>query len=409
MTTRRIFDGIKVVDFGWVGVGPISAKHLADHGATVIRVESTQRPDVLRLAGPFAGGKPGINRSQFWADYNSSKLSVGLNLATETGRALARRLVVEWADVVVEGYTPKQMRAWGLHYEDLSRDRPDLVMLSTSQMGQTGPYNLYAGYGTQAAALAGYYNVTGWPDRPPVVVYGAYTDMLTPHFNVALLAAALDRRRRTGRGLWIDTSQMEVGILCQGAAVLDYTANGRVAVRKGNRDDRAIPHGVFPCGGEDRWVAIAVFTDEQWKGLCRVIERDELASDPAYATAARRREHEGAIEELIAAWTRQLSPQEAMARLQAVGVPAGAVLWMSDLHEDPHIRHWGFFEWPEHPVIGAAPYDGFMSHFSKTPGRLDRAPKIAEHTEHVMREVLRLSDEEIGQMLATEAIEFPPE
>jgi benzylsuccinate CoA-transferase BbsF subunit len=190
-----VFDGLKVADFSWVGVGPITIKHLADHGATVIHVESATRPDVLRLNPPFRGGA-GINRSQFFANFNTSKYGVTLNLNHPKGQAVARRLV-EWADVVAESYTPRAMKKWGLAYEDVRRINPAIVMISTCQQGQTGPHAAYAGYGNLAAATAGFFHLTGWPDREPAGPYGAYTDFINPHFAASALIAALDHWRRT--------------------------------------------------------------------------------------------------------------------------------------------------------------------------------------------------------------------
>src|SRR5262249_35856644 len=177
--------------------------------------------------------------------------------------------------------------AWGLHYEDLAPTRPDLVMLSTCQLGQTGPYAMYAGNGNMAASLAGYYEITGWPDRSPGLWHGRYTDMLPPGVGATLIAAALDTRRRTGKGQWIDLSQFESGVNHIPAAVLDYTVNGRIATRRGNRDDRACPHAVYRCRGDERWIAIAVSGDEEWRGCGRARGESPPGRNPAGTSPAR--------------------------------------------------------------------------------------------------------------------------
>ena len=402
----RVFDGIKVVDFGWIGVGPITARYFADHGATVIRVESLTRFDGLRMAPPNKDAKPGLNRSQFFANFNASKLSLGLNMAHPAARAVAKRLCLEWADVVVEGFTPKQMRAWGLHYEDLAPTRPDLVMLSTCQLGQTGPYAMYAGYGNMAASLAGYYEITGWPDRGPCMVYGAYTDMLTPGVGATLLAAALDYRRRTGKGQWIDLSQFESGVNHIPAAVLDYTVNGRIATRRGNRDDRACPHAVYRCRGDERWIAIAVFGDEEWRALVRVMENPAWAQAGRFTTEAGRKANEEELDRLIDEWTQTWDAEQLEILLQRAGVAAGLVAKQSDLHEDPQLRDRGFFVWREHSVMGRSPYDGVMSHLSKTPAEVAAAPLLGEHYDAVLRGILQFSEEEVAELIGQGVVEM---
>ena len=234
MTRRYAFEGIKVADFAWVGVGPITTKYLADHGATVIRIESHTRPDVLRLAPPWRDGQPGLDRSQFFASFNTSKYGITLDLSKSPAQELARKLIA-WADVAVESFTPKAMRNWNLGYEQLGQVNPKLIMLSTCQQGQTGPHALYPGFGQLMASLSGYYHISGWPDRDPAPPYGAYTDFIAPRFAATVLMAALDYRRRTGKGQYIDLAQYEASLHFLAPAILDYQVNGRVLGREGNR------------------------------------------------------------------------------------------------------------------------------------------------------------------------------
>ena len=400
------FTGIKVLDFGWIGVGPITARYLGDHGATVIRIESLTRFDGLRMAPPYKNAKPGLNNSQFFATFNAGKQSLGLNMAQAEARAIAKRLCLEWADVIVEGFTPKQMRAWGLHYEDLAPTRADLIMVSTCQLGQTGPYAMYAGYGNMAASLAGYYEITGWPDRGPCMVYGAYTDMLTPGVGAALIAASLDYRRRTGKGQWIDLSQFETGVNHLPVAVLDYAVNNRIATRCGNQDARGCPHAVYPCAGDDRWIAIAVFSDEEWNALVRVIGSPSWAQGEKLQSFAGRKAHESELNDQLASWTKGHDALQIEELLQRAGIAAGVVAKQSDLFEDPQLTHREFFAWREHKVMGLSPYDGLMAHFSKTPGAVAAAPLLGEHYEEILTGILKYSDEDVAELIGNGVVEM---
>ena len=402
----RAFDGLKVLDFGWIGVGPITARYFGDNGATVIRVESLTRFDGLRMAPPYKNAKPGLNNSQFFANFNASKLSLGLNMAQAQAQAIAKRLCLEWADVVVEGFTPKQMRAWGLHYDDLSPTRPDLIMVSTCQLGQTGLYAKYAGYGNMAASLAGYYEITGWADRGPCMVYGAYTDMLTPGVGAALIAASLDYRRRTGKGQWIDLAQFETGVNHLPVAVLDYAVNGRVATRCGNKDERGCPHAVYQCASDDRWIAIAVFTDDEWCALVRAMGNPAWAQAEKFATTTGRKGNEAELDSNIEAWTKARDAAHIETSLQSAGVAAGMVAKQSDLFEDPQLKHREFFAWREHKVMGLSPYDGLMSHLSKTPGEVSAAPLLGEHYEEILKGILQYSDEAIAELIGRGTVEM---
>ena len=256
------FADLKVADFSWVGVGPISAKALADHGATVVHVESVTRPDVLRLGQPAKDGIPGLDRSQFFADYNSSKLGLAINLATPEGLAIAKRLI-DWADVVVESFIAGTLARLGLDHEAIRAERPDLIWYSTCLLGQTGSYRMFAGFGQQGAALAGLHGLTGWPDGPPSGTWGAYTDMIALHFGVAALAAAIFERRRSGLGQHIDLAQVEAGIRFIEPLMLDYTVNGRVASRHGHDSLTECPHSVYATLGVQRYVAVSVESNEQ--------------------------------------------------------------------------------------------------------------------------------------------------
>ena len=409
------FDGIKVLDFTWVGVGPITIKHLADFGADVIRVESVTRPDVLRGGAPFKDGEPGINRSQFSANYNSSKRGLGLNLALPEGRELVKDLIKEWKpDIIAESFTPRVMAGWGLAYDDVRRILPDVIYLSTCQQGQTGPHSSFAGFGQLAGAMAGFYHITGWPDREPAGPYGAYSDFVNPPNAAAALIAALEFRRRTGKGQHLDLSQYECATHFLAPAIMDYLTSETVLNRRGNEDDASAPHNVYRCADQERrhtgqgeqWIALAVTTDAQWHALCMQMGRGELVDDSRFSTAEARSERRDLIDELVSEWVHDQSARELMVQLQDAGVPAGVVQSQADLWEDPQIAHRGFFQWLEHAECGPMPYDGLSYLLSKTPGAL-RMPQalIGQHNSEILGEILGLDNPAVDALLERGVLE----
>ena len=404
MERRYAFEGIKVADFAWVGVGPITAKYLADHGATVVRVESHARPDILRQAPPWTDGQPGLDRSQFFASFNTSKHGITLDLSKPKAQELAKQLIA-WADVVLESFTPKAMRNWGLDYDNLRKINPELIMLSTCQQGQTGPHALYPGFGNLMASLTGYYHISGWPDRDPAPPYGAYTDFIAPRFGATALMAALDYRRRTGKGQYIDMAQYEAALHFLSPALLDYWVNGRVLNREGNRSVRAAPHGVYQCQGEDRWLAVSVRTDAQWQGLLDVLGKPGWGDEARFATQTERLAHADTLDGLLDAWAAEQEAEAAAERLQQAGVPAGVVQNCLDLHQDPRLAAWNMFQYLDHKEMGPSPYEGHQFHLSKTPGELRwPAPVMGQHNAYVFGEILGLSESEIAQLTEEKVI-----
>ena len=408
------FEGLRVLDFTWVGVGPITIKYLGDHGAEVIRVESVSRPDLLRNAPPFKDAQPGINRSQFPASYNTSKYGLGLDMSTPRARELIKQLLREWRpDVVAESFTPRVMPSWGLGYEDVKAVLPDIVYLSTCQQGQTGPHSGFAGFGQLAASLAGFYHLTGWPDRGPVSPYGAYADFINPPNAFAAIVAALEFRRRTGKGQHLDLAQYECATHYLAPVIMDYMANGRVMDRRGNSDENAIPHGVYRCedsarrytGVGESWLAITVSNEDQWRGLCGVMGRPDLADAPRFSGPETRRQNCDALDRVIEEWTLGQEARAAMDSLQRAGVPAGVVQSQADLWEDPQLAHRGFFTWLDHAECGPMPYDGLQFLLSKTPGILRPQALIGQHNAEILTEKLGLSDAEIGDLVAEGVLE----
>ena len=374
------FAGLKVADFSWVGVGPMIGKALADHGATVVRIESPHRLDLLRTAPPFKDGEPGPNRSQFMANFNTSKRGMTIDLKTEEGRGLARRMA-DWADVVLESFSPGTMARFGLDWPTLSAEREDLVMLSTSMRGQTGPERGYSGFGGQGAAIAGLFALVGWPDRPPSGPWGAYTDFISPRYGIAALTSALLHRRRTGLGQHIDLAQVECGIRFLEPLILNYAATGEVAERLGQGSPSFDPHGVFACAGEERYLAVAS-TVRQRSALLELLDGQPLGD-----------------------WCKGQDAFEAATKLRAAGVPAYAVLRPSDLYDDPQLAARRFFVTLNHAEMGPTPYDGPATIFSRTPQRLrSPAPCLGQHNDEVLSEFLGADEAEISRLRSAGAL-----
>jgi benzylsuccinate CoA-transferase BbsF subunit len=396
---RYALEGLKVCDFSWVGVGPVSTKYLADNGADVIRIESATHPDVLRMAPPWKDGVPGVNRSQFFASYNTSKRSLALDLSRPQAREIALKLV-GWADVVVESFTPRVLRRYGLDYESLRKFKPDLVMLSTCLQGQTGPRAEFPGFGQLMSGLSGFYYISGYSEDSPCPPYGAYTDFVATRFVAISLLAALANRQRTGRGQYIDVSQYEASLHNLAPAIIDYFATGRVLKAQANRSGRYAPHGAYRCAdesGHERWIALAVANDAQWQGLMKVLGVSE--GEPRFATMSGRLEAADELDRFIGALTRGWHTEDLVAALQSHGVPAYQVQSCTDLHADPNLEAFGFWYWLDHKEMGPSPYEGLQHRLSRTPGELKSpAPLLGEHTDDVLRGVLGLSPDEIEEL-----------
>ena len=398
MAISKVFEGIRIADFAWVGVGPLVSKYLADHGAEVIRIESSVRPEPLRRAPPFANDEPGLDNSGYYADFNSSKKCVSLNLQHPDGVKIAKR-VVEHCDIVTESFTPKAMRGWGMTYEDLCEVRPDLIMISMPMYGLTGPWSMWQGYGHVLQAAAGISHLTAYPGEEPIGTGVAYTDFLVPHFAASALLAALDHRQRTGEGQNIDFGQMEAAIHATETMVLDYTVNGREqhALGAGHPDFR--PYGTYRCAArgddDDRWIAITVTNDAELAALADVAGESSWTSLEA-----------DALDTAIAEWTRSLQAEELMQQLQEAGVAAGVVQTPEDLRNDPQLEHREHYWMLDHPTMGHRAYDGPSFRLSETPAELTKAaPLLGEDNEYVYKEIVGMSDDEYVEHLVSGAFD----
>lgn len=394
MNIKPVFKNLKIVDFSWYAAGPYVAQYLAGYGATVIRVESSRRIDGMRSTGPFKDEKPGVNRGYCFPIYNSNKYGITLNLKHEQKMKVVRKLAA-WADVVLENFTPGTIDKMGLGYQELKKIKPDIIMLSTSNQGQTGPNRSAPGFGSHLIALAGFVNLTGWPDRSPVMTWGAYTDFIAARYATIALLAALSHHNRTGEGAYIDISQYECSVPFLSPLLLQYSCNGTLAERNSNRCDYAAPHGVYPCRDDDTWCSIAVFHDDDWNKLCGVMGVQSLARDAKFATLRQRKANEDDLDKLVGSWTRDYTPDEVMTRLQNAGIDAGALRTPKDITDDPQLRHQNHFVEMEHPEIGRHLYEAPASSLSETPGVVDMpAPCLGQHNYYVYTQLLGMSDDE---------------
>ena len=304
--------------------------------------------------------------------------------------------------MVAEAFSPGLMRRWGLDYETLAARHPGLIMISSSITGQTGPTARLAGYGNVGAALSGYQAIVGWPGEPPIGPFGPYTDYVGPRFTLAVLLAALDNRRRTGEGCYIDISQVESGILFQSAELADYFAQGTIVARMGNADRQMAPHGVYPCqpdGSAERFVAIAVRDDADWQRLAAALGRADLAADDRLRTAPGRRGCQGELDAAIAEWTRALRAEEVQERLQAAGVPAHVSSSSRDFCTDPQLEHRGHLIRLPHPLHGSTTVEGPRYLLSETPGRVSRAaPTLGQDNTRVLTQILGYGHDRVREL-----------
>ncbi len=390
--------GIRVVEIGFAAAGPLVGKYLANHGAEVIKLESRRAPDVFRSTyPPFKDNVPGPDRAAMFAFYNDGKRSITLDLKHPRGTEIARALIAK-SDVLIESFPAGTMAKRGLAYDELVALNPGLVMLSSCNQGQTGPHAQHPGYGSQLTCLAGFVHLLGESDRAPVFLYGPYIDYIAVGYGVIAVLAALARRAATGRGTCIDLSQYEAGLQFMTPAFLEHQLNGTVPTRAGNDDPVAVPHGVYPSADDsrgDRWVALSVWSDEEWVRFRRAIGDPAWARDPRWDTAEGRRAHRADLDEHIAHWTRGRTRDAAVAALRAQGLRAAAVETISELFTDRQLAGRGFWRGLPHPVIGTVQCISAPFALSGTPSRQEQAgPTLGADNDHVFGTVLGMGEEE---------------
>ncbi|MBM2825672.1 MAG: CoA transferase [Dehalococcoidales bacterium] len=397
--------GIRIIDFGQIAMVPIGTSFLADFGAEVIKVESFARLEPGRRDATMSvDGDISPDRSLLYARYNQNKLGALLNLKHPKGVALAKKLV-SLADVVIENFTVGVMPRLGLGYDDFRKVKKDIIMISGSFGGQTGPYKDFRAQGFVLAALQGIDDLTGWPDRGPCSPASAFGDHYIPFMYAIQIMAALEYRRQTGNGQFIDGSSFEGCLDALDTAITDYSVNGRVLKRRGNRHPAAAPHGVYRCQGEERWCAIAVFSDEEWQSFCRVLGSPAWAAEARFSTLLKRLENVDALEQLIEAWTREHKVEDVALALQQAGIAATVVNNIKDLHEDPQLIHRQHFWEPEEPGMEPYTFEAPSARLSQTPARLQRRhPLLGEHNDYVYGELLGIDPQEYAQLVEEKVI-----
>ena len=412
-------DGLRILDLTQVAAGPYGTLLLALMGAEVIKLESCSRMDINRgTVNPlpndprvYPNGEPGEkpwNRTAHHIQRNINKLGVTLDLATPQGRELFLDLV-RISDVMVENYRASVMDRLGLGYVVVSEVNPQLVYVKISSQGATGPEKDYGSMGSTLEQTAGLASITGYEDQRPLMSNETFPDPTVGILAVGVVMAGLRRRDQKGRGCFVDLSQREATINLMGEAFLDYSVNGAVAKPMGNRNPEMAPQGVYPCDGDDMWVALSVGTETEWQGLCRALEHPELARDRRFESPEARRQNQGDLDQIIATWTLQWDHYQAMHLLQAQGVSAGAVLKGGETIVDPHLEARGFWDVVDHPEVGAYKQVTTPWILSQSPRRRSVAASgLGEDNGYVLGELLGLSQQRLAELEAAGVIGTRP-
>ena len=400
--TELPLSDVKILDLMWVMAGPASTRVLTDWGATVIRVESSNKVETARTIQPFLNDEGGADNSGLYQNMNAGKTGLTLDMSKPESKEVILDLV-RWADVVCESFSPRAMASWGLSYDDLRQVNPGIIMASSCLFGQSGPLSALAGFGTMGAAMSGFYAMTSWPDRDPAGVFGAYTDYVAPKFLSSAILAALDHRRRTGQGQYIDLAQAEASMNFLTPAILDYVVNGSLPEKIGNSHPVMAPHGTFPSKGDDRWIAVACETDEQWRSLCGVIG---LSDDLAALGLADRRSRAEEINQVIADWSTGLSGVEAQELLQAAGVPAHQLQNSKDLAEDPQLQFRRHFREVTSATNGTMFVEGTRFQMSRSVDEITQSgPTYGQDTFQVLEEILGYDADQIAELAVAGVLE----
>jgi benzylsuccinate CoA-transferase BbsF subunit len=395
-------EGIRVISFGTGAVIPDFGKILGEFGADVIKIESKENMDFMRTIGYDINNIPGFN------EVNRNKHSFGVNLKTQKGKKLVRQLVKK-ADIIGENFRGGVMASLGFGYNSVRRIKPDIIYISSQGFGRGGPYSDYQAYGPMLAAASGVLSLWAHPDDPyPVGSNVPLPDHIASKQAVVAVIAALDYRRRTGKGQFIDMSQVEVAASLIGEFCLDYTVNGRVPKAIGNRSLYAAPYGCYRCKGDDQWCAISVFTNDEWQRFCKAIGNPDWTKDPKFADTVSRLRNVDELDRLVEQWTMERDPLEVMNALQAAGVAAGVAQRSIDTINDPQLKWLGAIIELDHPVAGKRLYPGIPFKISNMTLRPSKAaPVLGQHTEEICRELLQLSEGEISRLKEEKVLEVP--
>ena len=401
--SRLPLAGLRVLDFTWAVAGPFGTRTLADLGADVVKIEQVEAGDILRGFPPFPGGQKTVNGSGYFFQMNRNKRSLCVNLRSAAGKDLIRRLSAK-ADVVVDNFSAGVLTRLGLDYDDLKQGNPRIIVLHLPAFGEEGPRRSYVGFAPAIEAFAGLSALTGYPDRDPSGMGTVLPDYWGALSGTLTSLAALIRLQRTGQGERIAAPMIASNTAILGPVMLDYTVNGHAQTANGNRrqDRPAAPHGVYRCAGDDRWIAIAVMTDEEWRALRRAMGDPEWAREERWSSPESRYAGQDELDRRIEEWAGSRSPRETMEELQAAGVPAGMFQNGRDLvEEDPHLAARDFYVEVDHPEIGRKRLDRSPILIDGEPLPIRRrAPLLMENAEEVIGEWLGVSADEAATLAA---------
>ena len=396
--SNGVLAGYRVLDFGWVLAGAIPGMILADMGAEVIKVETRQRLDYMRMGRPILGDRPDPEQNPMFHNVNRGKLSVTLNIAKPEAAALAKRLAAR-CDVVIENFSPGVMARLGLDYAALRAVKPDIVMASISSTGQDGPLRDLRAYAPSIGALSGLDSAMGYEGGGPLGLKHAFGDICGALHAVFAIVSALYRRRQTGAGAYIDVSMLRATVATQGVGLMEQALNGRALRPRGNYDPTMVPYGNYPCAGDDRWVSIAVATPDEWNGLVSAMGRPAWTADDRFRSPYRRQRHRRELDALLSQWTAQYDAAALADLLQRHGVAAAPVLSAEERLFHPHFMARGLYADIDHPALGAEPIFNLMWGLSKTPSAVRRhAPLLGEHNRRILCDTLGLSAPELADL-----------
>ena len=411
-------DGVRILDLSRVWAGPHATRLMADLGAEVIHITGRRLAgrravtrEIAEVLGTYPDNEPGErpwNRNVLNIDMSRNKLDITLELDTERGVGLFKRLV-EISDVLIENYSPRVMPNLGIDYPVLKAINPGIIFCSMPGYGPTGPYSHFVSYGTTIDPHSGLASMMGYPGEEPHMSGNAYPDPASGMFASGAIMTALFRKRRTGKGQLIALAQAESGAALTGEASLGYQLSGRVPARMGNRHLRKAPHGAYPCAGDDKWVAIAVGSEREWTGFCEVIGNPGWSEGERFATLQDRLRNQKELDQHVRDWTRDQDADKVMERMQEAGIAAGVVVNAGELMNDRHLNERGFFWKIDHPEAGTHQHAGQPIRLSETPARNYRpAPTLGQHHDYVLGELLGLSADEIDDLEQAGVIGYGP-
>lgn len=401
--SRLPLEGIRVCDFSWLVAGPCATQMLAVMGAEVIKIESHVHTDLNRRGTPYLDGVVGVEQTGNFHRMNMSKKSCTLDLNKPEAAEIAKD-IVRVSDIVVSNFRNGVMERFGLGNEALQKLKPDIILVSSTGMGNRGPNKDFVCYNEETYAFGGLGYLTGYQDKLPAMVVGDFADYMVGTIETFAILSALHYRSKTGRGQIIEVSMVDVVGAHIPEAIMDFSMNRRVQQRIGNHMDGMAPHNCFKCKGEDKWVAIAVTNDREWEALCHAMGDPKWTRGDKFHSALSRFQNQDELESLMGGWTINYTPEEAVDILQKAGVPAGPSLSIEELVKDPHLNECGFFVTPDHPVVGKRILEGMPWNMSDSKPVFEPAPLLGEDNDYVFRELLGMSDDKIAELIINEVI-----